>query len=229
MSLPRKADGCISSQDRRAAPTFRRERGSARTWLLALAHHRAIDLVRRNAGRPRLAMPLDNMPSPVCSGADPWEAVDRRILREHLRGALARLSAATGRRRSRPGRTCRWGRRRGDCGSDCGRSSRASPTWHRRSLRRRERAGRHTMGCVRTGTTVVLKGGRWRHQSGSTCRQAAARSVMMAAPPFWNKHRRSARAMCSPHRVTPRKYWRCSSKAGQQRAADATLPNPRLG
>ncbi len=77
----------------RAAPTFRPEHGSARNWLLALVHHRAIDLVRRNAGRPRLAVPPDNVPVPVCSGADPWEAVDRRILREHLRGALARLSA----------------------------------------------------------------------------------------------------------------------------------------
>ncbi len=56
-------------------------------------HRRAIALIRRNAGRAQLAGPPDTVPVPVCADTDPWEAVDRRILREHLRGALARLSA----------------------------------------------------------------------------------------------------------------------------------------
>jgi len=60
----------------RAAPTLRPEHGSARTWLLALVHRRAIDLIRRNAGRARLAGPPDTVPVPVCAGADPWEAVE---------------------------------------------------------------------------------------------------------------------------------------------------------
>jgi len=59
--------------------------------------------------------------------------------------------------------------------------------------------------------------------------QAAASSAMTAAHRSWNRRRRSASATRSPDRVGARKYWRCSSKPAQKRAAAVKLPNPRIG
>jgi RNA polymerase sigma-70 factor (ECF subfamily) len=66
-------------------------RGSVRTWLLSIVHHRAIDLVRRR--RPVASLPLAGDPTdPALSVADPWPEVAGRLDRDRIRAALARLS-----------------------------------------------------------------------------------------------------------------------------------------
>ena len=60
-------------------------------------------------------------------------------------------------------------------------------------------------------------------------RYAAASWVSNAPHRSWNRRRWSASATHAPVVVRARKYWRCSSKAGQKRAADTTLPKPRIG
>jgi RNA polymerase sigma-70 factor (ECF subfamily) len=39
------------------APRFHPERGQVRSWLLTIVHHKAVDAVRRRAGRPERALP----------------------------------------------------------------------------------------------------------------------------------------------------------------------------
>jgi RNA polymerase sigma-70 factor (ECF subfamily) len=41
----------------RQAPRFDPERGQVRSWLLTIVHHRAVDAVRRRAGRAERALP----------------------------------------------------------------------------------------------------------------------------------------------------------------------------
>ena len=60
-------------------------------------------------------------------------------------------------------------------------------------------------------------------------RQAIASSLRTAAQRSWKRHRRSASETCSPTRLAWRKYWRCSSKPVQKRAAETKLPKPRSG
>ncbi len=78
---------------------------------------------------------------------------------------------------------------------------------------------------VRIGTTAYAPLLRQR----SVCSYAARIPPSSAAQRSWNCWRWSASDTCSPVVRCARKYWRCSSKAGQNRAADATLPNPRIG
>ncbi len=89
-------------------------------------------------------------------------------------------------------------------------------------------AGRRA-GCVRFGVAggVARRCRQGRSRSGAG--QAAATSVSTAAQRSRNRSRRRASETCSPLRVTERKYWRCSSKARQKRAAQANAPNPRIG
>src|SRR5260221_7593227 len=42
----------------RHAETYRPERGSLRTWLCSIVHHRALDRLRGRAGRARTDVPL---------------------------------------------------------------------------------------------------------------------------------------------------------------------------
>lgn len=73
----------------RRAGTFTLMRGSARSWLLSIVHHRAIDVVRaRNARGP--TVPLDDE-LPLASGDDPWSQVARTLDREAIGSALAAL------------------------------------------------------------------------------------------------------------------------------------------
>ena len=39
------------------APRFDPQRGQVKSWLLTIVHHRAVDVVRRRAGRPERALP----------------------------------------------------------------------------------------------------------------------------------------------------------------------------
>ncbi len=71
----------------RTANSFDPRRGSARAWILALAHHKAVDAVRRQ--RLRTAEPLDeNTPD----HQDVAELAAAGLARGRVRGALEALS-----------------------------------------------------------------------------------------------------------------------------------------
>lgn len=79
----------------RRAESFQLGRGSARTWLLSIVHHRAIDHLRgtATAGRTRHDVPLDNL-ARVLSVDDAWREVSTLLLRERLKQGLATLPEA---------------------------------------------------------------------------------------------------------------------------------------
>jgi RNA polymerase sigma-70 factor (ECF subfamily) len=66
-------------------------RGSVKTWLLSIVHHRAIDAVRRR--RPTTELPAQEaVPPESLRLPDVWAAVSSRLDAETVRGALAVLS-----------------------------------------------------------------------------------------------------------------------------------------
>jgi RNA polymerase sigma-70 factor (ECF subfamily) len=73
------------------AATYQSGRGALRTWLLSIAHHRAIDSVRRRTARVQAA-PLDERVQYV-GGEDVWRDVSRSLTRDEVRAALAALPA----------------------------------------------------------------------------------------------------------------------------------------
>jgi RNA polymerase sigma-70 factor (ECF subfamily) len=76
----------------RNAPRFDGSRASARTWMLSITHHRAIDVVRRR--RPTIAMPDPDSPPPAALVLpDIWQDVVGRLDAAAVRAALDRLSA----------------------------------------------------------------------------------------------------------------------------------------
>lgn len=76
----------------RNASRFDPERAKARTWMLALVHHRAIDTLRRR--RASVALPEPDVPPPAALVApDIWEDVVGRLDAAAVRQALARVSA----------------------------------------------------------------------------------------------------------------------------------------
>lgn len=72
----------------RQAAEFDPSRGSARSWLLALAHHKSVDAVRR--GRMRAAEPLQETKT---SDLDVVDEALRRVEQGRVREALVRLPA----------------------------------------------------------------------------------------------------------------------------------------
>lgn len=75
----------------RGAGTFKRERGNARSWLLAIVHHRAVDLLRRRtAFRPA---PLDAA-GDSASDVDTAAEAERNVERGTVRAALETLPDA---------------------------------------------------------------------------------------------------------------------------------------
>ena len=76
----------------RNASRFDAERASARSWMLAITHHRAIDAVRRR--RPLSALPDEpsSLP-PALVRPDVWGEVLARLDAATMRRALDRLSA----------------------------------------------------------------------------------------------------------------------------------------
>ena len=77
----------------RNANRYLEGRGSVKTWLLSIVHHRAVDAVRRR--RPTTELPdREATPPAALTMPDIWPEVVGRLDRESVRGALAELSDA---------------------------------------------------------------------------------------------------------------------------------------
>jgi RNA polymerase sigma factor (sigma-70 family) len=74
----------------RHAAQFDPDRGSVKTWLLAIVHHRALDEVRRRRGIEGLPEPEDDLPAPLTL-PDVWGEVAERLDAETVREAFAGL------------------------------------------------------------------------------------------------------------------------------------------
>jgi RNA polymerase sigma-70 factor (ECF subfamily) len=76
----------------RNASRFDASRAKARTWMLALVHHRAIDAVRRR--RASVALPEPDVPPPAALVLpDIWDDVAGRLDAAAIRDALGRVPA----------------------------------------------------------------------------------------------------------------------------------------
>lgn len=74
----------------RKAGSFDGRRGDARSWLLSVVHHRAVDLLRRSRGQQPLDLPAE--PYDVGGEADEaWRNLMGTLDRQALEGALARI------------------------------------------------------------------------------------------------------------------------------------------
>lgn len=77
----------------RAAGNFAERRASARTWIIAICHHRAVDAVRRR--RPSSPLPDPELPPPAqLVSPDVWPDVSRGIDAQVVREALNGLPVA---------------------------------------------------------------------------------------------------------------------------------------
>jgi RNA polymerase sigma-70 factor (ECF subfamily) len=77
----------------RNAPRYIETRGSVRTWLLSIVHHRAVDAVRRR--RPTVELPEPEATPPTALTApDIWPEVAGRLEAESVRSALRLLPDA---------------------------------------------------------------------------------------------------------------------------------------
>src|SRR6187401_3048033 len=75
----------------RNAARYVEGRGSVKTWLLAIVHHRAIDAVRRR--RATVDLPeRDDAPPPAMRLPDVWGEVSSNLDADEVRAALASLS-----------------------------------------------------------------------------------------------------------------------------------------
>ncbi|MBJ7594858.1 MAG: sigma-70 family RNA polymerase sigma factor [Candidatus Dormibacteraeota bacterium] len=76
----------------RRASTYRSDRGSLRTWVCSIVHHRALDRLRGRAGRARHDVALEHAPIEATSVSDTWDQVADEIERAEIRTALTELS-----------------------------------------------------------------------------------------------------------------------------------------
>jgi RNA polymerase sigma-70 factor (ECF subfamily) len=75
----------------RNAARYVEGRGSVKTWLLSIVHHRAIDAIRRR--RPTTELPEADLPPPAAlTMPDVWAEVAAGLDADTVRGALATLS-----------------------------------------------------------------------------------------------------------------------------------------
>ena len=76
----------------RNASRYVEGRGSVKTWLLSIVHHRAVDAVRRR--RPTTELPdREDVPPPALTVPDLWDDVAAGLDRAAIARALATLSA----------------------------------------------------------------------------------------------------------------------------------------
>jgi len=75
----------------RNASRYVEGRGSVKTWLLSIVHHRAVDAVRRR--RPTTALPeRETTPPPALTLPDIWNEVAAGLDRDAIAGAMATLT-----------------------------------------------------------------------------------------------------------------------------------------
>jgi RNA polymerase sigma-70 factor (ECF subfamily) len=74
----------------RQGVTYDTERGTARTWLLTIVHHRAIDLMRRQRAKAGADTVIDAA-VPLPSGEDTWATVAEHLESDRIRKAVATL------------------------------------------------------------------------------------------------------------------------------------------
>jgi RNA polymerase sigma-70 factor (ECF subfamily) len=74
----------------RNAARYAEDRGSVKTWLLSIVHHRAVDAVRRR--RPTTELPETEAPPPPLTLPDIWVEVAGNLDRAEIAAALATLS-----------------------------------------------------------------------------------------------------------------------------------------
>src|SRR6185436_5813414 len=74
----------------RNAARYAEGRGSAKTWLLSIVHHRAVDAVRRR--RPTTELPDTEAPPATLTLPDIWQEVAGNLDRAEIAVALATLS-----------------------------------------------------------------------------------------------------------------------------------------
>jgi RNA polymerase sigma-70 factor (ECF subfamily) len=76
----------------RQARSFRPDRGSARTWLMSIVHHRAIDRLRSHANMPNF-VPLDVVQQRESDAPGTWTQVWASLSGDVVRRALEQLPA----------------------------------------------------------------------------------------------------------------------------------------
>src|SRR3954447_12248710 len=75
----------------RNASRYVEGRGSVKTWLLSIVHHRAVDAVRRR--RPVVELPeRDDLPPPALTLPDIWHEVAGNLDRREIAAAMTTLS-----------------------------------------------------------------------------------------------------------------------------------------
>jgi RNA polymerase sigma-70 factor (ECF subfamily) len=75
----------------RNASRFSSAKASARTWMLSIAHHRAVDMVRRR--RPTIDLPDPELPPPAqLVSVDIWPEISQRLDADSVRAAMLTLS-----------------------------------------------------------------------------------------------------------------------------------------
>jgi RNA polymerase sigma factor (sigma-70 family) len=75
----------------RNASRYVEGRGSVKTWLLSIVHHRAVDAVRRR--RPTTGLPeREDAPPPALTLPDIWNEVAAGLDRDAIAGAMATLT-----------------------------------------------------------------------------------------------------------------------------------------
>ncbi len=79
----------------RQGALFDAERGSARTWVLTIVHHRAIDQVRSMRRRTRADAEIKEA-MPLVSTEDTWASVAQGLERDRVRRAMAALPPEQG-------------------------------------------------------------------------------------------------------------------------------------
>ena len=75
----------------RNADRYADARGSVRTWLLSIVHHRAIDAIRRRRPTVELPDPEATLPDALTL-PDAWGEVELRLDREAVRVAITQIS-----------------------------------------------------------------------------------------------------------------------------------------
>jgi RNA polymerase sigma-70 factor, ECF subfamily len=76
----------------RRASTYRSDRGSLRTWVCSIVHHRALDRLRGRSGRARGDVALDHASGEATSVSDTWDRVAVELERQEVRAALVDLT-----------------------------------------------------------------------------------------------------------------------------------------